>query len=62
MKSAMRGYAFLIYTILSLNVEPRPHEMPSKYQKFKDVFEKKNVGTLLKHQPYDCTINIVEGP
>jgi len=25
------------------------------------VFEKINVGTLPNHQPYDCTIDLVEG-
>jgi hypothetical protein len=42
------------------NVEPHPHEIPSQYQKFKDVFEKKFVNILLKHRPYDCTIDLVE--
>ncbi len=38
-----------------------PHEIPSNYQKFKDVFEKRNANTLPKHPPYDCTIDLVEG-
>ncbi len=25
------------------------------------MFDKKNVNTLLKHRPYDCTINLEEG-
>jgi hypothetical protein len=33
MKDAMRGNP-------SPNVEPHPHEIPSQYQEFKDVFEK----------------------
>jgi hypothetical protein len=41
MKVATKGNAFLIYILLSPNVEPCPHEIPSQYQEFKDVFEKK---------------------
>jgi hypothetical protein len=61
MKVAMRGDAFLIYILLSPNVEPHPHEIPSQYQKFKDVFEKKNANTLPKYQPYICAIDLVKG-
>jgi len=42
------------------NVEPHPHEIPSQYQKFKDVFEKRTTNILLKHRPYDYTIDLVE--
>jgi hypothetical protein len=49
MKAIKKGDAFLIYNFPSPNVEPCPHEIPSKYQKFKDVFEKKNVDILPKH-------------
>jgi hypothetical protein len=49
MKVDMKGNAFLIYVFPSPNVEPRPHEIPSQYQEFKDVFEKKNANTLPKH-------------
>jgi hypothetical protein len=41
MKVATKGNAFLIYVLLSPNVEPRPHEISSWYQEFKYVFEKK---------------------
>jgi len=41
--------AFLIYVLPSSNVKPHPLEIPSQYQEFKDVFKKKNVGTLPKH-------------
>jgi hypothetical protein len=41
MKVAMKGDAFLIYAFPSPNVEPHPHQIPSQYQEFKDVFEKK---------------------
>jgi hypothetical protein len=53
MKATTRGDAFLIYVIPSPNVDPRPHEIPSQCQEFKDVFEKRNVNTFPKHQPYD---------
>ncbi len=56
-KAAKKGDSFFIYVFLSPNVEPCAHEIPSQYQEFKDVFEKKNLNTLFKHQPYDCTID-----
>jgi hypothetical protein len=37
MKVAKKGDAFLIYNFPSPDVEPCPHEIPSKYQEFKDV-------------------------
>jgi hypothetical protein len=49
MQVIKKANAFLIYGFLSLDVEPCPHEIPSQYQKFKDVYEKKNVDTLPKH-------------
>jgi hypothetical protein len=61
MKAATKGDAFFIYVFPSLHVEPHPHEIPSQYQEFKDVFEKINANTLPKHRPYDCTIDLVEG-
>jgi hypothetical protein len=61
MTVATKGDAFLIYVFPSPNVEPCPHEILSQYQEFKDVFKKRNVDTLSKHRPYNCTIDIVEG-
>jgi hypothetical protein len=49
MKAATRRDKFFIYVLPSPYVEPHPHEIPSQYQQFKDVFEKKNVNTLPKH-------------
>jgi hypothetical protein len=43
------------------NVELPCHEIPSQYKELKDVFEKKNIDTLLKHHPYDYTIDLGEG-
>ncbi len=49
MKATKKGDAFLIYNFPSPDVEPHPHEIPSKYQEFKDVFEKQYADTLPKH-------------
>ena len=35
--------------------------LPSKYEDFKDVFEKKNVDHLPEHRLYDCPIDLQEG-
>ena len=35
--------------------------LPSKYEDFKDVFEKKNVDHLPEHRRYDCPIDLQEG-
>ena len=37
------------------------HSLPSKYDDFKDVFEKKNVDDLPEHRRYDCPIDLQEG-
>jgi hypothetical protein len=60
-KSATRGDTFFTYVFSSLDVESSPHEIPSQYKEFEDVFEKKNVDTLPKHRPYDYTIDLMEG-
>jgi hypothetical protein len=49
MKATTRGDAFFIYVLPLPDVEPCPYEIPSHYQKFKNVFEKRNVNTLPKH-------------
>jgi hypothetical protein len=41
MKVAKIRNAFLIYAFPSPNVEPHPHEIPSQYQEFNNVFVKK---------------------
>jgi len=53
--------AFLIYVLPTLDIKLFRHGIPSQYKEFKDVFEKKNVDTLLKHRPYDCTTDLEEG-
>jgi len=49
MKVTATRNAFLIYALPSPNVKPHPHEIISKCQEFKDVFEKRNANTLPKH-------------
>jgi hypothetical protein len=61
MQATKKGEAFLIYVFPRSNVESPHYEIPSQYKEFKDVFEKKNVNTLPKHHPYDCTIDLKEG-
>jgi hypothetical protein len=61
MKSTRRGDAFFSYVLPSPDVESHSHEIPSEYQEFKYVFEKRNVNISHKHRPYDCTIDFMEG-
>jgi hypothetical protein len=61
MQVAKKGDAFLIYVLPTSEVESPRHEIPSQYKEFKDMFEKKNTNTLLKHRPYDCTIDLEKG-
>jgi hypothetical protein len=56
-----KGDAFLIYVFPMLDAKQLHHEIPSHYNEFEDVFEKKFVDTLLEHCPYDCTIDLEEG-
>jgi hypothetical protein len=61
MHATKKGNAFLIYLLSMLDVESPCHEAPSQYKEFKDMFDKKNANTSLKHHSYDCTINLEEG-
>jgi hypothetical protein len=58
MHAVKKGDAFFIYTLPTTNVGSQQHEIPSQYKNYNDVFEKKNVDILPKHQPYDCTIDL----
>ncbi len=60
-QGAKKGDALFVYAILALDPETQQHEIPIQYQNYKDVFEKKNANTLLKHRPYDCVIDLEEG-
>jgi hypothetical protein len=55
-----KGMIF-IYVLLAIDTKPQQHDIHSQYKDYKDVFEKKNVDTFPKHQPYDCTIDLEEG-
>ncbi len=61
MQVAKEGDPFLIYALPTSKVEQPRHETPSQYKEFKDMFEKKNTDTLLKHCPYDFIIDLEEG-
>jgi hypothetical protein len=61
MQIAKKKDAFLIYVLPTSDIKLFRHEIPSQYKEFKDVFEKKNVDTLPKHRPYDCTTNLEKG-
>jgi len=61
MQATKKGNAFLIYDFPTLDVESLRHKIPSQYKKFKDMLENKNVDTLPKHYPNDCTIDLEEG-
>jgi hypothetical protein len=62
MQVTKKGDAFFMYVLLASNVELPHHEVFFQYKEFKDVFEKKNIDTLLlEHHPYDCTIDLEEG-
>jgi hypothetical protein len=64
MHVAKKGDAFLIYALLATNARSQQHDIMSQYKGYMDVFERNNVDTLPKHQPYDCTIDLegVEPP
>ncbi len=49
-----------MYAIPTLDLGTQQHKIPTQYQYYKDVFEEKNVDTLLERQPYDCVIDLKE--
>jgi hypothetical protein len=61
MHVAKKGDAFFVYALPTTNAKPQKHEIPSQYKNYKNVFKKKNVDILPKHQPYDCAIDLKEG-
>lgn len=52
---------FLIYVLPRLDVGSHQLEIPSQYQKYKDVLGKKYVDTLPKQWSYDYTIDFKKG-
>jgi len=55
---AKEGTPFAIYATSIGDAEKTSSGIPSRYQDFQDVFEKKNADILPKHRPYDCTIDL----
>ena len=49
----------VVHSALSSNpMRTATHSLPSKYDDFKDVFEKKNVDHLPENRCYDCPIDL----
>jgi hypothetical protein len=60
MKAAKNGNMFAIYAILTSQPVRKPTKIPTKYEEYRDMFEKKNADTLPQHRPYDCGIELQE--
>jgi hypothetical protein len=52
---------FLYMFFLTQDPKVNQNEILLIYQTYKNVFENKNIDMLLKHQPYNCAINLEEG-
>lgn len=61
MYAAKEGSSFAIYATPISDSEKTSSSILSQYQEFQDIFEKKNADILLKHRPYDCSIDLQEG-
>jgi len=60
-QAAKKGDAFFVYAIIALDLRMEQHEIPIKYQDYKNIFEKKNPNALFEHRPYDYVIHLEEG-
>jgi hypothetical protein len=60
MRAAKNGNMFAIYAIPTSQPIQEPTKLPTKYEEYRDVFEKKNADTLPQHRPYDCGIELQE--
>jgi hypothetical protein len=60
MRVAKNGNMFVIYAIPTSQPIQEPTKLLAQYE-YRNVFEKKNVDTLLQHRPYDCGIELQEG-
>ena len=47
--------------VLSQDVSIFAKNLPARYSDFSDIFEKRNVGLLPAHRPYDCPIQLQDG-
>ena len=62
MRTTKQSTPFVIYTALVGEPTNQPTSLlPTQYEDFKDVFEKKNADILPQHRPYDCAIELQEG-
>lgn len=61
-KPHKKNQVFTIYTSLANTSEDNMNiKLHPQYYEFKNVFEKKNADILLKHQSYDCAIELQDG-
>ena len=58
---AKEGSVFAIYAAPISEKVKTSSGIPSQYQDYQDVFEKKNADILPEHRPYDCSIDLKEG-
>jgi hypothetical protein len=58
MRAAKNGNMFAIYAIPTSQPVKKPTKFLTKYEEYRDVFEKKKVDTLPQHRPYDCGIEL----
>jgi hypothetical protein len=61
MRVAKKGTTFAIYATSIAESIKGPEALPTRYNEYQDVFEKKNVDLLPQHRPYNCAIDLQEG-
>jgi len=60
-KATRKDDPYIIYTTPMGEKNDTSSSISIQYNKFGDVFEKKNVDILPKYRPYDCTIDLQNG-
>ncbi len=59
MKITKNNVVYVIYTMpMNTTAEKVVQDIPHQYHVYKDIFEKKNIGLLPDHRPYDCAIKL----
>lgn len=58
---AKEGSVFAIYVAPISEKAKTSSGIPSQYQDYQDIFEKKNADILPEHRSYDCSIDLKEG-
>ena len=56
------GSPFIIYATPIADETRSMSALLEQYKSYQDVFEKKNADILPQHRPYDCAIDIEDGP